>query len=239
MSVEQAGITENAALAKIRGRVRREIAKAEEEEEGGGEINLVPYLDIVVNTVIFLLATTASALALANINVNSPRYEDPTVGASAAPPSEEEKQKLNLTVAISYTGFIVAGAGGVMTAADGSSPTIKCMVPLQQDRCPAFLATRTTASGDNETVWVDKYDYKALTTLMKQIREKFPAERQGILTADRLIPYKVIIDTMDTLRGSGAKCLEKDPKTGDCNKDECNPKDGCLFDQIVLSAGVQ
>jgi biopolymer transport protein TolR len=225
MAVERAsGISAQAALAKVRGRIRREIAKAEEEEEAGGEINLVPYLDIVVNTVIFLLATTASTLFLANINVNSPRYEDPAVGAVAAEP-DEGKPKLNLTVAVSYTGFIVAGAGGVMTGPDGQSPTIRCQVPLQQGRCPAYLSTKTGAGGEKESSWIDKYDYKGLIKLLTQIKDKFPLERQAILTADRLIPYKVVIETMDTLRGTS---------TG-----KCTGKDGCLFDQVVLSAGVQ
>jgi biopolymer transport protein TolR len=217
-------ISEHAALAKVRGRVRREIAKAEEEAESGGEINLVPYLDIVVNTVIFLLATVSTTLALANINVNSPRYEEPAAGITAAQP-DEDKPKLNLTVAISYTGFIVAGAGGVMTAADGTSPAVKCGVNLEQGRCPAYIATKQGASGEKEFVWVDKYDYRSLEKLVKQIKEKFPGERQVILTADRQIPYKVVVDSMDILRGSASE--------------KCTGKDGCLFDQVILSAGVQ
>jgi biopolymer transport protein ExbD len=217
-------ISEHAALAKARGRVRREIAKAEEEEESGGEINLVPYLDIVVNTVIFLLATVSTTLALANINVNSPRYEEPTAGMTAAP-SEEEKPKLNLTVAVSYSGFIVAGAGGVMNAPDGTSPTVKCGVALQQGRCPAYLATKQGPGGEKEFVWVDKYDYRGLQKLVKQIKDKYAQERQVILTADRQIPYKVVVDTMDILRGNATT--------------NCTGKDGCLFDQVILSAGVQ
>jgi biopolymer transport protein TolR len=217
-------LSQHALMAKVRGRVRREIAKAEEEEEAGGEINLVPYLDIVVNTVIFLLATTANALMLGNINVNSPRYEEPAAGAAAAQ-MDDGPPKLNLTVAISYTGFIVAGAGGVMTAADGSSPTIKCLAPLQSGRCPAFLASRAGASGEKEMAWVDKYDYAALTKLALQIKERYPLERQAILTADRLIPYKVVVETMDTLRGATSS--------------KCTGKDGCLFDEVILSAGVQ
>lgn len=222
------GVTEpslTSLMAKVRGRVRRETAKAEEEEHEGGELNLVPFLDILINTIIFLLATSASALALANINVNSPRYEDAGAGATADTPDQEEQKRLNLTVAIPYTGFIVAGAGGVMTAADGSSPTIKCSVPLQKNRCPAFLATRSNAAGETEKVWVDKYNYKQLTVMMADIKKKYGGERQAILSADRMIPYKVVIKTMDTLRGKPS------PK--------CTGDDGCLFDQVILSAGVQ
>lgn len=217
-------VAERAAFARIRARIRREIVTAEEEAESGGEINLVPYLDIIVNTVIFLLATTASVLALANINVNSPRYEDASVGA-VAQADEDEKPKLNLTVAVSKTGFIVAGAGGVMTAPDGSSPTIKCLTPLQQGRCPAYIATRTGGGGEKEPVWVDKYDYQGLAKMMHQIKERYPEERQAILTADPPIPYKVVVETMDTIRGAATL--------------KCTGKDGCLFDQVILSAGVQ
>lgn len=221
---EQEGLSLRAHMAKVRGRIRRQIAQAEEEEHEGGELNLVPYLDILVNTIIFLLATTASALALANINVNSPRYEEPAAGATAADPQPEEA-KLNLTVAVSYKGFIVAGAGGVIKGADGQVPTIKCSVPLQKDRCPAFAVTRTNSEGQSETVWVDKYNYKALSKMISEVKEKYPNERQAILSADRTIPYKVVVKTMDTLRGNATK--------------KCTGKDGCLFDQVILSAGVQ
>jgi biopolymer transport protein ExbD len=210
-------------MAKARGRIRRELAAEEEEAHEGGELNLVPYLDILINTIIFLLATTASALALANINVNSPRYEEAAAGATSGQ-DQEDQPRLNLTVAVSYTGFIVGGRGAIMTAKDGSMPTIRCASRLVKKRCPAYLATRTQG-GETTKVWVDKYDYKALTKMMGNIKKKYGQERQVILTADRLIPYKVVVKTMDTLRGK--------PTT------KCTGSDGCLFDQVILSAGVQ
>jgi biopolymer transport protein ExbD len=221
---QQEGLSLRAHMAKVRGRIRREIANAEEEEHEGGELNLVPYLDILVNTIIFLLATTASALALANINVNSPRYEDPAVGAAAAEPQPDDP-KLNLTVAVSYKGFIIGGSGAILPGPDGQLPTIKCSVALQKDRCPAYMATRTNAEGEKESIWVDKYDYKGLLKKTSEIKEKYPNERQVILSADRLVPYKVVVKTMDTLRGVATK--------------KCTGKDGCNFDQVILSAGVQ
>ena len=112
-------ISERVAMAKVRGRIRREMDRVEEEEFEGGELNLVPYMDIVVNTVIFLLATMTSGLTLANINVNSPRYEPNTARSTTADPPDPEKQKLNLTIAISYKGYLVAGAAGVVTGASG------------------------------------------------------------------------------------------------------------------------
>lgn len=216
--------SKHAAFAKIRSRIRREIAEVEESEHEGGELNLVPYLDIITNTVIFLLATTASVVALANINVAAPRYETPGAASTTAP-NKQPEEKLNLTVAVSYKGFIVGGAGGVMKGPDGDLPTIKCTAALRNERCPAFLGTRLNSRNESEPIWVDKYDYKGLIKLLKQVKEKYPGERQVILSADRSVPYQVVIRVMDTLRGK--------PTT------KCTGQDGCLFDQVVLSAGVQ
>ena len=210
-------------MAKVRSRVRREITEAEEAEHEGGEINLVPYLDIVVNTVIFMLATTALSIALGNINVTAPRYAEP--GAAGADTDPADKQKLNLTVGITYTGFTIGGSSAIL-------PKIPCRSALKNGRCPAYQATRTNSRGDQEIFWVDKYDYRTLATKLKEIKlfkkdgkYLFRHERQAIITADRRMPYNVIVRTMDTLRGAAtAKC------TGD---------DGCLFDQVILSAGVK
>ena len=166
-------MTERVAFAKVRGRIRREMDKAEEEEHEGGELNLVPYLDILINTIIFLLATTASVVALANINVNAPRYEG-GVAADSATEEEEQKPKLNLTVAISVKGYVVAGSGGVITGTGGSEDNIsvKCAVPLKQGRCPAFLASRINTEGEREMFWVEQPIKCRFRKLWKKILRK-------------------------------------------------------------------
>ena len=81
----------------------------EEIEEETGEINLVPYMDIVTNIIIFLLASVVNQVALGNINVSSP-----TIRLAAAPADDEhaaEKPPLNLTVTVGATGFTIAGLG--------------------------------------------------------------------------------------------------------------------------------
>ncbi len=200
-------------MAKVRGRIRREIAAAEDDEHEGGELNLVPYMDILVNTIIFLLATMTSGLTLANINVNSPRYE-PSGAAAQSDPQDPEKQRLNLTIAISYKGFLVAGAGGVITGTAGSNISVPCK-RIESGRCAWFTGTK----------WRDQYDYEKLIKMMTEAKTKYPHERQVILTADRHVPYKVVVQTMDTVRGKATT--------------NCTGEDGCLFDQVILSAGVQ
>ena len=206
-------ISERVAMAKVRGRIRREHARIEEEEFESGELNLVPYMDIVVNTVIFLLATMTSGLTLANINVNSPRYE-PSGPSASAEPTDPEKQKLNLTIAISYKGFLVAGASGVVTGSSGSNISVPCK-RIEGGRCAWFTGSK----------WRDEYDYEGLVKMMKEAKKQYPHERQVIMTADRHVPYKVVVGTMDTVRGKATS--------------KCTGEDGCLFDQVILSAGVQ
>jgi len=100
---------------QVRAAMRRMRTEAEEAEEETGEINLVPYMDIVTNIIIFLLASVANAVPLANVNVSVP-----SIGAggsaSAADEEKEEKEPLNLTVTAGKTGFIIAASGGVLPA---------------------------------------------------------------------------------------------------------------------------
>jgi biopolymer transport protein TolR len=217
-------VTERTAFAKVRSRIRRQVEAVEESEHEGGELNLVPYLDIITNTVIFLLATTASVVALANINVTAPRYAPPSEVASDTPP-EPQKAELNLTVTVSYTGFIIAGSGAVLPGSDGKLPTIKCQAALKKGRCPAFLGTRVNEEGVAEPVWNDNYDYRRLAEKVGDIKTKYPHERRVILMADRTVPYQVVVRAMDTLRGKPTS--------------KCTGEDDCLFDQVILSAGVQ
>jgi len=57
---------------RLRTKLRKIREQAEELAEEGGELNLIPYLDIVTNVIMFLLATITFAAALGDINV-SPR----------------------------------------------------------------------------------------------------------------------------------------------------------------------
>jgi biopolymer transport protein TolR len=95
---------------QVRNAMRRLRTEAEEAEEENTEINLVPYMDIVTNIIIFLLASVVTQVPLGNINVSSPTFG---VGAGGEPKEEAEKP-LNLTVTVAANGFIIAGSGAVI-----------------------------------------------------------------------------------------------------------------------------
>src|SRR5512138_1489749 len=146
------------------------------EEEHAGELNIVPYLDVVVNLVMFMLLSMTGLIALGVLNVSAPKIGGDAAGAGAA----DNQPKLLLTVAIAKQGFYVAGAGGVL-GQDAATPssTRPPTIPLRTD---------------------GKYDFAALSEQMKKIKDQFPNETAVILSADPEIVYDVLIQTMDACR---------------------------------------
>jgi biopolymer transport protein ExbD len=149
------------------------------DEEHAGELNIVPYLDVVVNLVMFMLLSMTGLIALGVVNVSAPK-----IGGEASAAAPADQPKLLLTVAIAKTGFYVAGAGGVL-GADAASPdaTRPPTIPLRDG----------------------KYDYAALGEQMKGIKDKFPSETAVILSADPDVVYDVLIQTMDACREATVK----------------------------------
>lgn len=75
---------------------------------GGGEqdLNLVPYMDIMVNLIMFMLVVTAYIIDLRQAPVLAPSYVDGGQGGKT------DKPKPYLTVAIGTKGFAVLASGG-------------------------------------------------------------------------------------------------------------------------------
>jgi biopolymer transport protein TolR len=99
--------------SQVRAACRRMRDHVEEIEDEAGELNLVPYMDIVTNIIIFLLASMINQVSLANINVTVPSLSSgaaPDVNPDEPPP----KPPLNLTISVGASGFTVAAAGGVL-----------------------------------------------------------------------------------------------------------------------------
>lgn len=156
---------------------RRKLRPKEKEEVG--ELNIVPYLDILMNLIIFMLMSITGLVAFGILNVNAPSYGGAAAGMS---PDDPAKPKLLLTVAISSKGFYVGGAGGVLgQAAEGE------VKPGEGQPTIAKLADGS-------------YDYPALTSQMVKIKDAFPEETKVIIAAQSEIPYEVLVGTMDACR---------------------------------------
>src|SRR5688500_13234509 len=152
---------------QLKNKMRRlRETREEEAEEEAGELNLVPYLDIVTNVVIFLLASVTYTLSLSNLNTSLPSYGAGTGSAPEGPPP------LNLTVSIGANGFVIAGSGAVM-----------------QNEVTGTVPTIPKKPGSSELPWNELVDK------LREIKNQFPNENNVILNANPDILYETIVKT--------------------------------------------
>ncbi len=156
-----------------------------------GELNIVPYLDIMVNLTMFMLVSMTSVIQLAIINVNVPTFGGASSAASS-PDKPKDEKPLMLNVAISPRGFYIAGSGGVLAGDSGTAVT--------QDNMKGLPPT-VPLSADG------KYDYKLLKQKMVDVKDKYPSESKIILTADPTVQYDILVQTMDAVREDGPRKL--------------------------------
>jgi biopolymer transport protein TolR len=82
-------------------RRRRGHGSADHSEEMMGELNLVPYLDVVINIMLFLLLTTSAGTNFGLLSFNVPTYSNGGGAAGEKP----EKEPLKLVVRVAEEGF--------------------------------------------------------------------------------------------------------------------------------------
>jgi biopolymer transport protein TolR len=140
--------------------------------DDAGGLNIVPYLDIMMNLVMFMLLTMTAFAGLGVVNVTAPKYRpDPLHDGQSL-----DLDRLILTVAIAKNGFYIGAANRVpsrMTEREESAPTI--------------LRKRD-------------YDYFALTAKMVEIKAAFPMETRVVIAADPDIEYQTLVSTIDAVR---------------------------------------
>lgn len=148
---------------------RRKLKPREEEEMG--ELNIIPYLDILMNLILFMLLSINGLAAFGIINVSAPGYGGPST--TVAPQENPEQPRLVLSVLISKKGHFINSENAIL-GQDGA-PT----VGLKAD---------------------GSYDYASLNAQMMKIKSAFPSETKVVVAADPEIPYDALIQTMDALR---------------------------------------
>lgn len=156
------------------------------EEEDLGELNIIPYLDILMNLIIFMLLSMTGLATLGILNVNAPTYGGGGGGGSNQAP------ELLLTVAISKTGFFVAAQGAVL--------------PGQAENAKPGEGAPTIGMKPDGA-----YDYQALTEKMKEIKAAVAemiregkvaatSDSKVIIAAEAETQYEAIVGTMDATR---------------------------------------
>jgi biopolymer transport protein TolR len=231
----------NAAQVKAKARkaaLKRE-QQIEQEEIEGGEINLIPYLDIVTNLLLFTLITVAASFIVGEINTTLPNYT-PTATRPADPQKSPNEERLQLVVSATPKGMILWS----MTGLEGSLREPRATIPV------------VSAPGESPIA----YDYRRLNDALYEIaarrwkgRLRTMETYEIILQADAETPYETIIKIMDNMRRRippGAEGKPLDP-VGLPDYDEAtdggavtvkepfDPDKHYLFPDILFSLGFQ
>jgi biopolymer transport protein TolR len=179
--------------ASQRSRVRRLSAPKElAPDEEGGELNIVPFLDIIMNVLMFVLATVAVTFT-AIIDTQPPR----PAGASAAKPTTPT---LSLNVIILKDGYIMSAVGqriGAGCQGTGNGLAVG-LDPSGKTRAVPVGTTGTFRD-------VREYDYHALSECAARLKgasPDFATEKQVVITTGADMDFQAIINTMDALRKS-------------------------------------
>jgi len=192
--------------------VRRREAQIEQDEMESGELNLIPYLDMVTNLMLFLLASVAAGIVFTQIDSQLPDKAPPST-STTQPQVNPDDQPLKMIVSITRDRMVlwsISGLEGTLSApkalfqrtgrdgdaCDGpymcesnscDAPTQKC-VPSRDEPAPVF-------------------DYRAINNAMFEIANRRYAGKQrkaetyqAILMADGAIPYSTIVAVMGAMR---------------------------------------
>lgn len=145
-----------------------------------GELNLVPYLDILMNLIIFMLMSITGLAAFGVLNVSAPAYGP----ASAGMAGEQQEEPFHLSIQIGKEGFYVSSNRAILGQAEGSGAdaegtTRPPTIPLKAD---------------------GTYDFEALNRQMIRVKDAFPRESQVILVAEPAVSYDTLVQVMDAVR---------------------------------------
>lgn len=172
--------------AKARMAMKRREEEIEQEELEGGELNLVPYLDIVTNLLLFLLASISSGILFGHINTSLPDHAPASSVGNNDPATPPDEQPLQLVVSVTTSEvrlWSISGLEGTLNE-------------------PKLRIARRPEGADKP------YNYQELNDALYEIvKRRWPdaaarADVTGsvILQADAKTPYSVIVSIMDHTR---------------------------------------
>jgi biopolymer transport protein ExbD len=165
-------MAEEKLSAAQRSKIRRLSAPKElAPDEEGGELNIVPFLDIIMNVLMFVLATVTTVF-LATITADFPKR-----GGRGGP----QTPTLGLTVIVVPEGFSVKARGG--SIAPGCHDT-------------GMGITVPKVGGDYDYKGLNT----CVATVKKESPEEVREETNVTVSANPNIPLQVIVSAIDAVR---------------------------------------
>lgn len=203
---------------KTRAAVRRREERIEEEELESGEINLIPYLDIVTNLMLFLLASITANILFGQINTQLPDPGAPQPTTAANPNPTPDEKPLGLAIAVKPDELILFSFSGL----EGTLQQPKLRLPRVGkvgDTCDTNAMCETNACSadrrceDRGQPITPVFDYRQLNEALVTIatthfvgtnppnpRPRKAESYQAVLMADASIPYGTLVAVIGSMR---------------------------------------
>src|SRR5262245_8084671 len=205
--------TAHQVRARARLAVKRREDTLEQEEIEGGEINLIPYLDIVTNLMLFLLASVTAVILLGQINTTLPDKGPPSGAPAPTPTETPEEQPLKMVVSVTKDKLLLWSFSGlegtlkepklVLDRIGRVGETCDGNYMCESENCDAHTQKCAPSSDPPTPV----FDYRRLNAELYDIaKRRYTGKKrkaqtyQSILMADDLTPYATIIAIMSAMR---------------------------------------
>src|SRR6185503_10738652 len=173
--------------AKARMAMKRREEQVEQDEIESGELNLIPYLDIVTNLMLFLLAAAAAGFILGQINTTLPDSVPADQVSPTEPAKNPDDKPLQPIVSTTKQGMLLWSISGLEGTLEAPKARVN-RLNTKPDEAPA-------------------YDYKVLNDALYEIAARRWKGKirsldtyEIILQADPDIPYETIVHILDAVR---------------------------------------
>jgi biopolymer transport protein ExbD len=209
--------------SKTRAAIKRREDQIEQEEMESGELNLIPYLDMVTNLMLFLLASVSAGLILVQIDTALPDRAPPNVKPST-PAQDPKEQPLKLFLSVSPSDMVLWSATGLEGTLREPKPgyTFK-RVGFDGQPCDGPYMCQSNACDSSKVQRVGNVDWGTCVTSrddpapvfeyrrLNETLARIAGERYGgkprkedtysiVLQADFSIPYATITSIMSAMR---------------------------------------
>ena len=200
--------------SKTRAAVRRREDQIEQDEIESGEINLIPYLDIVTNLMLFLLFSISAGIIFTQIDTSLPDKSTSPV-QQTNPAQNPDEQPLKLIVSITRDRMILWSISGLEGTLDAPKATFP-RTGRDGDSCDGNYmcesnfcrnTTQKCEASPHKEVPLPVFDYRGLSNALFEIANRRYVGKQRkadtyqiILMADGAIPYNTIASVMSAMR---------------------------------------
>jgi biopolymer transport protein ExbD len=200
--------------SKTRTAVKRREDQVEQEEMESGELNLIPYLDMVTNLMLFLLASISAGLLLVQIDTTLPDKGAPAA-SQTNPQQNPDDQPLGLVLSVTNDHAVlwsISKLEGTLQDPHATFPAVgadgqPCDGPYMCESNVCDDKANPPVCKAGKQIREPVFDYRAISASLEEIAKRRYSGRprkyetyQITLQADDGIPYGTLVSIMTAVR---------------------------------------